>query len=98
MAGLLVFLVIVEMICAEALVLSYFWYWFLTPLGVAEIGFLHAVGISAMLGVASNKAVPKTDEEDAASRDPIKAAKALFNWHFALLTTFIVGWIAHSFM
>lgn len=76
----------------SGVVLVYLWTWFAVPLGVPEITYVHALGISALSQKLTHHGfiVYKNHE-----LDPTVAQLALT---FSMLSSWLVGWVVNFWM
>ncbi len=80
----------------DALVLMWFWRWFLTPLGVAEIGYWHSLGIMVLWKFLLNK---RKNADSVPIERTIEERKQRKWNRFSTATFFLViGFIVHWLM
>jgi len=77
-------------------VLAILWGWFIVPLGLAQIGIAHAIGIFATARLIAG-GVPQRSPEP--KQEPLERLGTSFIVRIGFpLLTWLLGWIAHSFM
>jgi len=78
-------------------VLSHLWEWFAVPLGVAQIGYIHAVGLSLLVALFSPTANRVHETKDPGLT--LDKAGAEFGTIFVVPLVFLViGAMVHSLM
>lgn len=77
-------------------VLAILWGWFVVPLGLAQIGIAHAIGICATVRLIIG-GVPQRPQDPKQEAIERLATSCLLMLGFPLLS-WLIGWIAHSFM
>ena len=82
----------------EGWIIWVLWGWFMVPLGIPVITFVHAVGISVLVGVFTSNPKPKTDAEHRAYQDTNNLMYAHFMWALNVTLLLGVGWIVHQWM
>ena len=80
-------------IVSTGVVVCYLWKWFMVPLGLVEIGFAHAAGISLFVGLISMGTAANHIKAEYKETSSIIIGGVSAPW-FALL----FGYIIHSFM
>jgi hypothetical protein len=78
-----------------AFVVTKMWVWFFVPLGIPMIGYAHAFGFSATLGMFKGWSL--TNKNDGHTEKVRAVASALAAW-FTPLLALLVGSIARSYM
>lgn len=77
----------------RAWVLTLLWAWFVSPLGVVEIGLWQAIGISTFVTLLTFHQLPNSE------RDPAEQSLVnVFTWLVLSLVCLGMGFIAHGAM
>jgi hypothetical protein len=84
-----VFASIALLVILRGFALSVLWGWFLTPLGLPEIGLAHAIGIALVVAMLTSRQSDSEDKE--------KAFERLFQGFLVPLIALLFGWIIHAF-
>jgi hypothetical protein len=83
-------LILIPVYLLRAYVLVKLWAWFMVPLGIFEIGYAHAIGISLVVGFLTSQYIPAKDKDN-------KWAAAAHTFLTPIMVLFI-GWITTKFM
>lgn len=94
LAGVLPFVIVFAFVggIIQAWALDVTWHWFIEPLGVRDITFIQALGISIVLAVILNRARPSDDR---------KAGQVFKDWALHLVAyplLVLMGWIIQLFL
>jgi hypothetical protein len=94
-AGCIVALVMLPVsIILQGFVLCQLWTWFVTPLGVKEIGTAHALGLSTVVSMFNMKGSSTSKKDDSTPFILWVIVMAVGPALFCL----VAGWLFHSFM
>ena len=83
--------VLIPLMMLRGFVLCKLWLWFIVPLGLHPISYVHAMGISIIIGML-------TENANAATKDHDKPIMGILTPFIAILLAWGVGAIVHSFM
>ena len=87
--GLIV--VMLPLILLRAFVLVKLWSWFLVPLGIFEINYAYAIGISLIVSYLTHQTEANKDEN-------LDTKKYWLSAIFQPLITLLIGWITVQFI
>ena len=91
---LFAFGIVIGLATLRGFVAAYLWYWFVVPLGVAAISVPQAIGIALLLGMFTNNASKKDDDESMEE----KVGRLILLGVVAPLLTLLVGYVVHLIM
>lgn len=94
-AGLFLILLDIPAIMLRGLVISYLWLWFMVPLGLMEITFVHGIGLALMVGLFLSGVATREDKGESTLE---KMFSAIINSVIISLTVWGFGYIIWSFM
>ena len=92
--GLSIFVCGMGMGFYKALIFSYYWGWFVTPFGVAQISIIHCYGLLAIHGLMSYNMMTDNAKEEEPQEIFLNMATGFLVISFA----FGIGWIVSKYM
>jgi hypothetical protein len=87
---ILVVAIIAALILVRGFVFYKLWSWFLTPLGLPEIGLAHAIGVGLVITYMTHQIMP-ADEKD-------RSGERLAYTLIGTLLVLAIGWIISNIM